>query len=187
MTNKYKVLMIFGFQMAGVNYLISDYMLPSLACMAIAFMISMEMNKKSSGKQLLTSFGFSLILNMAIFFLGNELLNNELRNLILKLALSQSLIESGLLILLCNGESESRSLLKYTGTFFLIICVLIFIIPHEVLDHFVYSTMKGNGAMSLFILCGEIFIPIICCTLVGILYNELTIKKEPNHFFGSIK
>lgn len=187
MNNKYRVLMIFGFHLAGVNYLVSDYLIPSLACMLIAFSLSVEMIKKSSRTRLMAGFGFSLILNLAIFFCGSSLMSSELKNLILKLAFLQSFSESGLLILLCSGKEECQSLLKLSGSFFLILCVLIGLMPASVLNHFLYSSVQGNGASALLVLCSEIFIPIILCSIVGILCYEMNIKKEPDHFFGSIK
>ena len=180
-------LAILGFYLAGVNYLISGYQMPAVVCFLIALFIETEMNIGKSWKQQMITFLFALIVNMAIFCCGLGIINEKLGFLILKLIIFQSLIEGKLLMRLFKSKEESILILKISSFFYLIFCFLIIIVPNGFLDYFLYANMKGNGALQLFLLCCEIFVPLILVALNGVLYNELTIKKEPKHYFGSIK
>lgn len=114
-------------------------------------------------------------------------MNKTLSYLILQLIFFQTLIEGEILIELCKKKESSVMMLKFSSGFYLVVCLLILICPHGILDYFLYSNLKGNGAIQVFILCSEIFVPLILSSLSGLLCNEMIIKKEPKHYFGSIK
>lgn len=187
MTNKQKILTVLGFHLAGVNYLISGYQFPALFCFVISFFISKVMNESRIRKQHLISYMYVFIINLAIFCCGVGIMNKTLSYLILQLIFFQTLIEGEILIELCKKKESSVMMLKFSSGFYLVVCLLILICPHEILDYFLYSNLKGNGAIQVFILCSEIFVPLILSSLSGLLCNEMIIKKEPKHYFGSIK
>lgn len=188
MNRKFQTLLIVGFRLAAVNYMISGYQKAAPACAALAVIAGMDAAVKKHTGQLALGIFMAAAAEFTALLWMSKMLDDSMSFLILKVVCCQFVIDGLLLVHLCKSAGQSRLLLKYSTCFYALLCLISLLLPNQILDYFLYAQIKGNGSFRMIVLCSMIFVPLILCGLLGMVCTKAPCEnKNPRHYLGSIR